>query len=419
MTNQTADPLTYHAAPRPGKVSIAVTKPCRTAQDLALAYTPGVAQVSLAVSRDPGSAYRFTNKGNLIAIVSNGTSVLGLGDIGPLAAKPVMEGKALLFKILGDVDAFDIEIDCREPRKLVEIIASLAPSFGGINLEDIKAPDCFLIEQELDRVLPIPVFHDDQHGAAIVVAAALLNALQLVHKKPGGIRLVINGAGASALASARLLVHLGLSKTQITMCDSRGVVYRGRGAGMNPYKEEFAIEGAVRSLGQALCGADVFIGLSRGNVLSADMLRSMAPNPIVFALANPEPEIEYSVARQARTDLIMATGRSDYPNQVNNALIFPYIFRGALDAKAPRITNEMKLAAIHALADLAKQPVPSSLSAVYGASGDLFGRDHFIPKMLDPRLRGAVAAAVYEAARSSAACPMTTDAALLPNRQTK
>lgn len=392
------DALDYHARLRPGKLAIQITKPFATQRDLSLAYTPGVAEPVREIAGNPLEAYRYTAKGNLVAVVSNGTAVLGLGDVGALASKPVMEGKAVLFKRFADVDVFDIEVDARDPEEFVRIVRALAPTFGGINLEDIRAPDCFWIEQRLREELDIPVFHDDQHGTAIIVGAALLNALELAGKAIDRIRVVISGAGASAIACAEFFLLLGMRREQMVLVDTKGVVFRGRQEGMNPYKERFAADTKARTLAEAMVGADVFIGLSAPGIVTGDMVRSMAEWPIVFALANPDPEIPYEEARAARSDALVATGRSDYPNQVNNVLGFPFIFRGALDVRARAINEEMKLAACHALAALAKQEVPDSVLRAYGLDRLAFGPDYLIPKPLDPRVALWVAPAVAEAA---------------------
>jgi malate dehydrogenase (oxaloacetate-decarboxylating)(NADP+) len=401
MSIRKEDALEYHASPPPGKVSVVPTKPCRTQRDLSLAYTPGVAVPCLEIERDPSLAYRYTAKGNLVAVVTNGTAVLGLGNIGPLASKPVMEGKGVLFKRFADIDVFDIELAARDPHDIVRACQMLEPTFGGINLEDIKAPECFAIEEELRATMQIPVFHDDQHGTAIISGAALLNALELAGKSPGQARVVINGAGASGIACAEHYLRLGVLRENITMCDTKGVVYKGRREGMNPYKERFALATAARSLADALRDADVFVGLSGPDCVTPDMLRVMAPNPVVFALANPDPEIPYDVAREARPDAIIATGRSDFPNQVNNVLGFPFIFRGALDVRATAINDEMKLAATRALATLAKADVPDSVRRAYGVERMEFGRDYIIPKPFDQRVLIWVASAVAQAAMDS------------------
>jgi malate dehydrogenase (oxaloacetate-decarboxylating)(NADP+) len=405
------DALEYHSAPPAGKVAIRATKPCLTQRDLSLAYTPGVAVPCLAIERDPGLAYKYTSKGNLVAVVTNGTAVLGLGNIGPLAGKPVMEGKAVLFKRFADIDVFDIELATEDPREIIRTCQLLEPTFGGINLEDIKAPECFLIEEELRRTMKIPVFHDDQHGTAIISGAALLNALEVAGKRIGDVKLVFNGAGASAISCAGHYIRLGVRAENILMCDTKGVLYKGRTEGMNPYKERFAAETSARTLADALRGADVFFGLSTGNCVTPEMVRSMAENPIVFALANPDPEIAYDAAKQARPDAIVATGRSDYPNQVNNVLGFPFIFRGALDVRATTINDEMKLAATHALAALAKQDVPDSVRRLYGMEQLEFGREYLIPKPFDSRVLVWEASAVAEAAIRTGVAQQTLDIA--------
>jgi malate dehydrogenase (oxaloacetate-decarboxylating)(NADP+) len=392
------DALEYHSAAPPGKLAILPTKPCRTQRDLSLAYTPGVAVPCLEIQRDPGLAYRYTAKGNLVAVVTNGTAVLGLGNIGPAAGKPVMEGKAILFKRFADIDVFDIELATEKPDEVIRTCQLLEPTFGGINLEDIKAPECFVIEEELRRTMRIPVFHDDQHGTAIISGAALLNAIDLAGKKLDEARFVFNGAGASAISCARHYIQLGARRENITMCDSKGVIYKGRTEGMNAYKERFARETDARTLAEALEGADVFVGLSSGNTLTPDMLRRMAANPIVFAMANPDPEIPYDVAVAARPDAIVATGRSDFPNQVNNVLGFPFIFRGALDVRATTINEEMKLAATRALAELAREDVPDNVRRAYAVETMEFGREYIIPKPFDSRVLIWEAMAVAKAA---------------------
>jgi len=403
--------LAYHDRGRPGKVAIAITKPCATQRDLSLAYTPGVAEPVRAIHDDPEMAFRYTAKGNLVAIVTNGTAVLGLGNVGALAGKPVMEGKALLFKRFADVDAFDIEVEASDPDQVIGIVKALEPTFGGINLEDIKAPECFVIEEALKASMDIPVFHDDQHGTAIIIAAALLNAVRLVGKHMDQIRVVISGAGASAIASAKFFRNFGMTPAQITMVDTRGVLYAGREEGMTPYKAPFAIGTRARTLADALRGADVFIGLSVGGIVTPAMVGGMAKNPIIFAMANPDPEIGYEDASAARTDAIVATGRSDYPNQVNNVLGFPFIFRGALDIRARTITEEMKVAASRALAALAREEVPAAVLEAYGLKELRFGRDYLIPKPLDHRVPLWVAPAVAEAAMSAGVARHAVDLA--------
>ena len=392
--------LAYHAEGGPGKIEIRPTKPDATQYDLSLAYSPGVAAPCLAIADDPAKAYDYTIKGNLVAVITNGTAVLGLGDIGPLAAKPVMEGKCMLFKHFSGINAFDIEIDTTDPEEFIAAVKRIAPTFGGINLEDIKAPECFEIERRLVEELDIPVMHDDQHGTAIIASAALINAMHLSGKRIDEAQIVVNGAGAAAIACARMFLALGARRDQITMCDSRGVVTTRRTA-LTPVKREFATDRPVTTLREALAGADVFLGVSTAGVLDADMVRSMAGNPLVMALANPDPEISYDEAKAARPDVIVATGRTDYPNQVNNVLGFPYIFRGALDVRARKINEAMKLAAAHALAELAREEVPAELAAAFGVDRLEFGPDYLIPKLTDPRLLGRVAPAVARAAVES------------------
>jgi len=392
--------LGYHRLPRPGKTEVTPTKPYSSPGDLALAYSPGVAYPCLEIKQSPHSVYDYTNKGNLVAVISNGTAVLGLGDIGPEAGKPVMEGKALLFKIFAGLDCFDIEVDAKDPERFIETVKAIAPTFGGINLEDIKAPECFEIEQRLKAECNIPVMHDDQHGTAIISGAGLLNALEIQGKRIEDIRLVVNGAGAAAISCTRLYVALGVRRDNIVMCDSHGVIRADR-QGLSPQKREFATGRDIHTLAEAMRDADVFLGLSVRDVVTADMLRSMAARPIVFALANPDPEIAYDTAVASRPDLIFATGRSDYPNQINNVLGFPYIFRGALDCGATAINEEMKLAAVRAIASLAKQPVPSVVNAAYGGADISFGPGYILPKPLDPRLLEVVAPAVARGAMDS------------------
>ena len=395
------DALNYHAGKRPGKIEVVPTKPYFTQTDLSLAYSPGVAEPCLEIQKNPQDAYKYTDKGNLVAVISNGTAVLGLGDIGALSGKPVMEGKGLLFKIYGGIDVFDIEVDEKDPDKFVQAVKAIAPTFGGINLEDIKAPECFEIERRLKEELDIPVMHDDQHGTAIISGAGLLNALEVNGKKISEVKVVVNGAGAAAISCARLYISLGVDPKNIVMLDSKGVISKDR-PGLTPEKVEFATDRTdIRTLAEALDGADVFLGLSKGNILSKDMVRSMAKDPIVFALANPVPEITYEDAMDSRPDVLMSTGRSDYPNQINNVIGFPYIFRGALDTASTAINEEMKLAAVNAIADLAKKPVPEIVNKVYHDSKLSFGRDYFIPKPVDPRLLTEVSAAVAKAAIES------------------
>jgi len=390
--------LDYHYGARPGKIEITPTKPCRTQRDLSLAYTPGVADPCLEIEKNPHDAFKYTGRGNLVAVLSNGTAVLGLGDIGALAGKPVMEGKAVLFKRFADVDVFDIEVNSHDPEEIIKLCQLLEPTFGGINLEDIKAPDCFHIEETLRKTMKIPVFHDDQHGTAIISGAALLNALEVVEKDISKVKVVFNGAGAAGIACAEHYVRLGVKRENIILCDTKGVVYQGRTHGMNPYKDRFAQETELRTLAEALVGADIFVGLSVKGAVTQDMVRSMAVDPIVFAMANPDPEITYEDAKAARSDVIIATGRSDYPNQVNNVLGFPFIFRGALDVRATAINEEMKLAATRALATLAKEDVPDSVCRAYGVRRLQFGREYLIPKPFDPRVLIWEASAVAEAA---------------------
>jgi len=390
--------LDYHNGPRPGKLEITPTKPCRTQRDLSLAYTPGVAEPCLEINKNPQDAFKYTGRGNLVAVLSNGTAVLGLGDIGALAGKPVMEGKAVLFKRFADVDVFDIEVNSHDPEEIVKLCQLLEPTFGGINLEDIKAPDCFQIEETLRATMKIPVFHDDQHGTAIISGAALLNALEVVGKDISKVRVVFNGAGAAGIACAEHYVRLGAKRENIILCDTKGVVYAGRKDGMNKYKERFAQDTELRTLAEAMVGADVFAGLSAKGAINGDLIRSMANDPIVFAMANPDPEVTYEEAKASRPDVIIATGRSDYPNQVNNVLGFPFIFRGALDVRATAINDEMKLAATRALASLAKEDVPDSVCHAYGVPRLQFGREYLIPKPFDPRVLMWEASAVAEAA---------------------
>ncbi len=392
--------LLYHAKPTPGKISVVPTKKYATQHDLSLAYSPGVAEPCLEIAKDKKNVYKYTSKSNLVAVISNGTAVLGLGDIGPEASKPVMEGKGLLFKIFADIDVFDIEVDATDVDKFVETVKAIAPTFGGINLEDIKAPEAFEIERRLKEELDIPVMHDDQHGTAIISAAALKNALEINGKDISEIQIVVNGAGAAAISCTRLYLALGAKRENVVMCDSKGVIRKDRG-NLTSQKEEFATDKDVNTLEEAMHNADVFIGLSKGNVVSPEMLLSMAKNPIVFAMANPEPEISYDLAVQTREDIIMATGRSDNPNQVNNVLGFPFIFRGALDVRATKINEEMKMAAVQALADLAKKSVPEQVNIVYDEVSLSFGKDYIIPKPFDPRLIYEIPPAIAKAAMDS------------------
>ncbi len=396
--NQAA--LDYHKAEPKGKIEVIPSKPHTTQRDLSLAYSPGVAIPCLEIEKNPKTVYDYTGKGNLVAVISNGTAVLGLGDIGAEASKPVMEGKGLLFKIFADINVFDIEINEKDPDKFIEIVKGIAPTFGGINLEDIKAPEAFYIEQRLKDELDIPLMHDDQHGTAIISAAALINALEIAGKKIDEVKVVVNGAGAAAIACTKLYIELGLDKKNVLMCDSKGVINHKR-ENLTPEKIDFIAQTDIETLEEAVKGADVFVGLSKGNVMTSEMLLSMAENPIVFGLANPTPEIDYNLAMETRKDVIMATGRSDFPNQVNNVLGFPYIFRGALDVQASGINEAMKLAAVHAIADLAKEPVPEMVILAYNLKTLNFGRDYFIPKPFDNRLLTKVSIAVAKAAMES------------------
>jgi malate dehydrogenase (oxaloacetate-decarboxylating)(NADP+) len=397
MSKKTAA-LEYHSTGRKGKIEVIATKPCQTAQDLSLAYSPGVAEPCLAIEQNADDAYRYTAKGNLVAVVSNGTAVLGLGNIGALAGKPVMEGKGVLFKRFADIDVFDIELNSENPDEIIRAVQLLEPTFGGINLEDIKAPECFYIEEELKKTMNIPVFHDDQHGTAIISAAALINALEIIGKKIEEIRIVVNGAGASANACANLAISLGVKKENLVMCDTKGVIYKGRSEGMNKYKERFAVDTEMRTLEEAAVGADVLFGLSSKGAFTQEIVRKLAKNPIIFAMANPDPEITPEEAHAVRGDVLIATGRSDYPNQVNNVLGFPFIFRGALDVRATTINEEMKKAAVFALAELAREECPDSVCRAYGNVKFSFGRDYIIPKPFDPRALLRVAPAVARAA---------------------
>src|SRR5438552_8641686 len=395
------DALDYHASGRPGKIAVVPTKPLNNQRDLALAYSPGVALPCLEIESNPEDAYKYTAKGNLVAVVTNGTAVLGLGNIGALAGKPVMEGKGNLFKQFADLDVFDLEVGSEDPDDVIKFCQLLEPTVGGINLEDIRAPDCFYIEETLKKTMKIPVFHDDQHGTAIISGAALVNALELVSKDIAKAKVVFNGAGAAGIACAEHYVRLGVKRENITLCDTKGVVYKGRTAGMNPYKKRFGRETILRTLAEAMVEADVFAGLSVKGAINQEMIRSMAPDPVVFAMANPDPEITYEDAKAARPDVIIATGRSDFPNQINNVLGFPFIFRGALDVRATAINEEMKLAATHALADLAKEDVPDSVCRIYGVPRLQFGREYLIPKPFDTRVLVWEASAVAEAAMNS------------------
>ncbi len=393
------DALAYHENGRPGKIEVIPSKPTQTQHDLTMAYTPGVAEPCLEIQKNPDDALRYTARQNLVAVITNGTAVLGLGDIGALAGKPVMEGKGVLFKRFADIDVFDIELDTKDPQRLIDAVEIMEPTFGGINLEDINAPECCVIEDELKRRMGIPVFHDDQHGTAIISGAALINATLLQGKKLSEIRIVFSGAGAAAISCARHYVNLGVKRENVVICDSEGVVYKGRTSGMNAYKAEFASETSARNLTEALEGADVFAGLSKGGVVNGDMLKTMADKPIIFAMANPDPEIGYNEAKAARPDCIMATGRSDFPNQVNNVLGFPFIFRGALDVWASTINEEMKVAATLALAELARAGnVPPSVAKAYGLDKVEFGPEYIIPKPMDPRVLVEESLAVAKAA---------------------
>ncbi len=392
------DALRYHAKAPKGKVSVNPTKPCRTEEDLCLAYSPGVAYPVQEITSDAHNVYRYTDKGNLVGIISNGTAILGMGHLGPLASKPVMEGKGVLFKRFADIVAFDIEVDTTNPDEVINFCRLIEPTFGGINLEDIRAPECFFIEDELKKTLCIPVFHDDQHGTAVITAAALVNALEIAGKTISDVSIVINGAGAAGIACAKFLVFVGVSKQQIVVCDSHGVLYRGRSAGMNPYKEQFVADTDKRTLADVMVSADVFIGNSVAGAVTPEILGTMAPRPVVFAMANPDPEIDYVTATRTRPDAIVATGRSDCPNQVNNVLGFPFIFRGALDTEATTINNEMMRAASIALAALAKKAVPLEVRRAYGDKRFSYGSDYIIPKPFDPRVLPDVATAVARAA---------------------
>jgi malate dehydrogenase (oxaloacetate-decarboxylating)(NADP+) len=399
--------LDYHSRGRKGKIEVIPSKPCRTQKDLSLAYTPGVANPCREIEANPSDVYRYTARGNLVAVITDGTAVLGLGNIGPLAGKPVMEGKGILFKRFADIDVFDIELDTKDPEEFVRIVKAMEPTFGGINLEDIKAPECFIIEETLRREMKIPVFHDDQHGTAIISGAALLNAAELQGKKLSEVRIVFSGAGAAAISCALHYVQLGACMENILMTDRNGVIYKGRVEGMNKYKEPFARDTDKRTLADAMQGADVFVGLSQGGLVSPAMVKTMAARPVIFAMANPDAEIGYNEARAARPDCIMATGRSDFPNQVNNVLGFPFIFRGALDVRAREINEPMKVAATHALADLAKKRgVPKEVLGAYKVRSLAFGPDYIIPKPLDPRVLVEESIAVARAAIESGVAAM-------------
>jgi malate dehydrogenase (oxaloacetate-decarboxylating)(NADP+) len=396
-----SDALEYHSSGRKGKIEVITTKPCATSRDLSLAYSPGVAEPCLEIEKNPADAYEYTAKGNLVAVVSNGTAVLGLGNIGALAGKPVMEGKGVLFKSFADVDVFDIELDTTDSDEMIRTVKLLEPTFGGINLEDIKGPECFYIEEELNKIMNIPVFHDDQHGTAIISAAGMINALELTGKKIEGVKIVVNGAGAAGIACANLAITMGIDKNNVILCDTKGVIYKGRTAGMNLYKERLAAETDARTLEDAMVDADIFFGVSAKGALTTEMLKTMAKDPIVFAMANPDPEITPPDAKAVRDDVIIGTGRSDYNNQVNNVLCFPFLFRGALDTHASAINDEMKLAAVRALAELAKEEVPDSVRKAYGGAEMKFGREYIIPKPFDPRVLLHVAPAVAQAAMDS------------------
>jgi len=395
------DALDYHSMGRKGKIEVITTKPCATSRDLSLAYSPGVAEPCLEIEKDPAMAYEYTAKGNLVAVVSNGTAVLGLGDIGAMAGKPVMEGKGVLFKSFADVDVFDIELNTKDSDEIIRTVKLLEPTFGGINLEDIKGPECFYIEEELKKIMNIPVFHDDQHGTAIISAAGMLNALEIIGKDVKKAKIVVNGAGAAGIACANLAITMGIDKNNVILCDTKGVIYKGRTEGMNEYKERLAAETDARTLEDAMVDADIFFGVSAKGALTPEMLKTMAKDPIVFAMANPDPEITPPEAKAVRDDVIIGTGRSDYNNQVNNVLCFPFLFRGALDTHASAINDEMKLAAVKALAELAKEDVPDSVRRAYGGEVIKFGREYLIPKPFDPRVLLHVAPAVAQAAMDS------------------
>ncbi len=400
------DALAYHSSGRKGKIEVISSKPCYTQRDLALAYTPGVAEPCKVIAKNPEKVYEYTSKGNLVAVITNGTAVLGLGNIGPAAGKPVMEGKGILFKRFADIDVFDLELDTQDSDEFINAVRLLEPTFGGINLEDLKAPECFYIEEELKRTMNIPIFHDDQHGTAIISGAAFINALEITGKKAADCKVVFSGGGAAAIACAKLFVTLGVQHKNLIMCDSKGVIYKGRGEGINKYKEEFMVDTKARTLKDAMMDADVFVGVSVKGAVTKDILKGMAKNPIVFAMANPDPEITYDDAMSVRKDVLMATGRSDYPNQVNNVLGFPFIFRGALDVRAKAINEEMKIAAVHALAKLAREDVPDSVSRAYGGKTFRFGPEYIIPKPFDPRVLLWVAPAVADAAMASGVARM-------------
>ena len=401
--------LEYHKSGRKGKLEVVPTKPCDTAWELSLAYSPGVAEPCREIDKDENLSYEYTNRGNLVAVASNGTAILGLGNLGALAGKPVMEGKGVLFKKFADVDAYDIEIDTDDPDEFIKTVKYLEPTFGGINLEDIKAPECFYIEDKLKEEMDIPVFHDDQHGTAIISGAGLLNACEITGKKMSELKMAFNGAGASAIACAEFFISLGAKRENIIMCDSRGVIYKGRNAGLNPQKERFLVETDKRTIGDAVVGADVFVGLSNGGAINQENVKSMAKNPIIFAMANPDPEILPAEAKEARSDVITATGRSDFANQVNNVLGFPFIFRGALDVRATKINDEMKVAAAYSLAALAKEPVPEKVARAYGNQKFEFGPDYIVPKPFDPRVLVWESAAVAQAAMKTGVSRINID----------
>jgi len=378
--------LDYHSEGQPGKLKVVPTKSCQTSEDLSLAYTPGVAKPVIEIAENPDESFKYTNRGNLVGVISNGTAILGLGNKGALASKPVMEGKGVLFKRFADIDVFDIEVNTENPDKIIEIVKLMEPTFGGINLEDIKAPDCFYIEEELKKCTNIPIFHDDQHGTAIISAAGLINALEINGKKIDEVKVIFNGAGAAGISCAKLFIEMGVKKENLIMCDSGGVIYKGRKEKMNKKKEEFVVKTDKRTLAEAVSGSDIFVGVSVKDALSPEMLKSMNNNPIVFAMANPDPEISYDMAIETRKDVIMATGRSDFPNQINNVLGFPFIFRGALDVRATEITEGMKMEAAKALANLAKEPVPDIVAKAYNNINFKFGPNYIVPKPFDPRV---------------------------------
>ena len=401
--------LEYHRSGRKGKLEVVPTKPCDTSWDLSLAYSPGVAEPCREIDKDKDLSYEYTNRGNLVAVASNGTAILGLGNLGALAGKPVMEGKGVLFKKFADVDAYDIEIATEDPDEFIKTVKYLEPTFGGINLEDIKAPECFYIEDRLKEEMDIPVFHDDQHGTAIISGAGLLNACEISGKKMSDLKMAFNGAGASAIACAEFFITLGAKRENMIMCDSRGVIYKGRKEGLNPQKEQFLAETDKRTIADALVGADVFVGLSNGGAITQQDVKNMAKDPIIFAMANPDPEILPDEAKEARSDVITATGRSDFANQVNNVLGFPFIFRGALDVRATKINDEMKVAAAYSLAALAKEPVPEKVAKAYGNEKFEFGPDYIVPKPFDPRVLVWESAAVAEAAMKTGVSRITIE----------